>query len=101
MPCVITGFEAIDMLIALIQILKMIKNNEPKIVNEYSRVVKQEGNKKAQLIMREVFEAIDANWRGIGLVKKSGLAISKKFQNYDSFKKFKIRNLISSSVIFS
>ncbi|NHK32009.1 MAG: hydrogenase formation protein HypD [Asgard group archaeon] len=91
MPCVISGFEAIDMIIAIIQILKMVNENNPSVVNEYSRVVKPEGNVKAQSVIEQAFNIIDANWRGIGLVEKSGLAISKEFQEYDAYKKFDIK----------
>ena len=90
MPCVITGFEAIDMLVALIQIINMINDKQPKVINEYTRVVKPEGNLKAKALLEQVFTIKDANWRGIGLVPQSGLAISKKFEQYDAFKKFDV-----------
>ncbi|NHJ38389.1 MAG: hydrogenase formation protein HypD [Asgard group archaeon] len=91
MPCVIAGFEAIDMIVAIIQILKMNYEKKPSVVNEYSRVVKPKGNVKAQSVISEAFEIIDANWRGIGLVEKSGLAISNKYQEFDAFKKFNLK----------
>ncbi|MHA1185785.1 MAG: hydrogenase formation protein HypD [Candidatus Heimdallarchaeota archaeon] len=90
MPCVITGFEAIDMIIALIQIFKMIKNQKPEVINEYSRVVKPEGNLQAQKIISEAFDISDAVWRGIGLVENSGLNISSKIEEFDASKKFDI-----------
>ncbi|MFW9922230.1 MAG: hydrogenase formation protein HypD [Candidatus Thorarchaeota archaeon] len=88
MPCVITGFEAVDMLIGLFQIIKMINDEKSEVVNEYSRVVKPEGNVKALEIIKEAFVEIDAVWRGIGLVKKSGLDISKNYEIYDAKKKY-------------
>ncbi|MGC9777990.1 MAG: hydrogenase formation protein HypD [Candidatus Heimdallarchaeota archaeon] len=91
MPCVITGFEAIDMIIGLIQAVKMIKEDKPLVINEYSRVVKPEGNKKAQAILKKAFSKVDANWRGIGIVEKSGLAISEELEHYDAFKKYNIK----------
>lgn len=88
MPCVITGFEAIDMLVGLIQIIKMIQNNKPEVINEYQRVVKSEGNIKALEIMNIAFDVVDASWRGIGIVEKSGLDISKELEEYDAKKKY-------------
>ena len=88
MPCVITGFEAIDMIVALIQVIKMINNEKPAVINEYSRVVKIEGNKQTQKIISEAFEVTDAVWRGIGLVENSGLQISKNLEEFDATKKF-------------
>ncbi|MHA1211570.1 MAG: hydrogenase formation protein HypD [Candidatus Heimdallarchaeota archaeon] len=91
MPCVITGFEAVDMIIALIQILNMINDEKPAIINEYSRVVKEEGNLKAQAILNDVFNIVDANWRGIGNVPKSGLSIKQEYEQYDAYKKFDLK----------
>ncbi len=90
MPCVITGFEAIDMLIGLVQIMKMIQNKESDIINEYQRVVKPEGNTKALQILEEAFEIVDSFWRGIGIVEKSGLTISSQLKNHDAKKVFDI-----------
>ena len=90
MPCVITGFEAVDMLIGIYQILKMIEAGESEVINEYQRVVKQEGNIKALEVMDEVFDISDALWRGIGIVGKSGLEISKKFGEFDAKKRFNL-----------
>ena len=90
MPCVITGFEALDMLIGLVQIMKMLHNDEIEIVNEYQRVVKPEGNLKALDILKNAFDVVDSAWRGIGIVEKSGLAISKKLESYDAKKIFDI-----------
>jgi hydrogenase expression/formation protein HypD len=90
MPCVITGFEAIDMVIGVTQILAMLKENRADVINEYSRVVKPEGNKKAKEIINTVFDTVDAKWRGMGILEKSGLAISRQFESYDTIKKFDI-----------
>jgi hydrogenase expression/formation protein HypD len=90
MPCVITGFEAIDMVIAIIQLIKMINANKTSVINEYSRVVLPEGNLKAQAVIDQAFDIVDANWRGIGSVERSGLALSKEYQDYDAFLKFDI-----------
>ena len=91
MPCVITGFEAIDMIIALIQTIKMIDEDKPDVINEYSRVVKPEGNKQAQKVISEAFEIADSVWRGIGVVEKSGLQIAKNLEEYDAKKKFDLK----------
>ena len=90
MPCVISGFEAVDMLVSLIQIMNMINNEAPEVINEYQRVVKPEGNIKALEILEEAFDVIDASWRGIGLVEKSGLEISKKYSEYNAKEKFNL-----------
>ncbi|RLG60072.1 MAG: hydrogenase formation protein HypD [Candidatus Hydrothermarchaeota archaeon] len=91
MPTVIAGFEPLDVLLALVMLLKQVKKKEPKAENEYSRVVTEEGNLKAQKIMNEVFEVCDENWRGIGKVPNSALKLKKEFSEYDAREKFDVK----------
>lgn len=84
-PTVVAGFEPIDVLLAIYYILEMIDKNEPKLVNEYSRVVKPEGNLFVKKIMAKVYEATDAYWRGIGIVPKSGGYHSREYLKYDLY----------------
>lgn len=90
-PNVIAGFEPNDVLLALLLLLKQIKDNKCDTINEYSRIVKPEGNKIAQEIIKNVFETISSPWRGIGRVLDGGLAIREKFKEYDANKKFDIK----------
>ena len=52
--------------------------------NEYAQVVKKNGNPRAQKMIAGVFEVVDANWRGLGKIKNSGLAIRKKYKRQDA-----------------
>lgn len=83
-PQVIAGFEGTDVLRAVNMLLDQILKNEIKVENEYSRVVKKEGNKKAISLIYEVFEIKNANWRGLGTIKNSGLKLKKKYKNQDA-----------------
>lgn len=83
-PCVITGFEPVDIMQGIYKLGLQIKENNPKVENQYYRVVKKEGNKKMQYIIDEVFDKSDANWRGVGIIKGSGLKINKKYSRYDA-----------------
>ncbi|MFX0092525.1 MAG: hydrogenase formation protein HypD [Candidatus Hodarchaeota archaeon] len=87
-PQVIVGFEPLDVLIGIVMLLKQIKNNTPSVENEYSRIVSAEGNIKAQEVMNEVFEVVDASWRGIGIIPASGLALRKGYEEYDARKRY-------------
>ncbi len=89
-PCVVAGFENHDLIRSTLIILKMIRDKRTDILNEYSRVVKDEGNLKAQDIMYRVFEKGDSLWRGIGVIPESGLFIKEEFSEFDSFKKFPV-----------
>ncbi|HAI74157.1 MAG TPA: hydrogenase formation protein HypD [Candidatus Moranbacteria bacterium] len=83
-PQVVAGFEAQDVLRAIEMLLAQIVRKEKKVENEYCRVVKKEGNKKALDLINEVFEVGDAKWRGLGEIKNSGLKIRKKYQNQNA-----------------
>jgi len=90
-PNVVAGFEPNDVLMALAMLLKQIKNKEHKTENEYTRVVKSEGNKIAQKIIADVFDSVSSPWRGIGRILDGGLAIKDSYSKYDADKKFDIK----------
>ncbi len=89
-PSVITGFEPVDILQALLHIVRMRRDDAPAVVNEYTRVVPQNGNPKALAVMSEVFTPVDALWRGIGVLPQSGLALSEAYAAFDAFKVLRI-----------
>ena len=90
-PNVIAGFEPNDVLLGILMLLQQIKSKKFETLNEYSRVVKPEGNKIAQEIISDVFESVSSPWRGIGRVLDGGLAIRDKYEKFDADKKFDIK----------
>lgn len=90
-PGVISGFEPSDILKAIYMILRQIEQGCGKVENEYIRMVNTNGNEAALNIIREVFEPCDDIWRGLGIVKSSGLKIVDKYEQYDAVKKMGIR----------
>lgn len=89
-PCIISGFEPIDILYSIYLITKSIIEKKAEVINEYKRAVKEKGNVKAKEIIEEVFEVCDSKWRGIGIIKKSGLKLKEEFSEFDAEKFFKI-----------
>ncbi len=89
-PMVVGGFEVNDVLISLYYLLRQIANGEGKVENTYSRIVKPQGNLKAQEYLDTVFEPSDSMWRGIGVIPGAGYALKKEFQQYDALRKFDI-----------
>jgi hydrogenase expression/formation protein HypD len=87
-PCVIAGFEPIDILQAIHMLVRQIEGNIPKLENGYKRAVSFEGNPKALSIMDRVFETADAAWRGLGAIASSGLKIKKEYSAFDALKAF-------------
>ncbi len=59
--------------------------------NQYTRMVKEEGNESAQEIITKVFGVGDQIWRGIGTIPDSGYQINAAYEAYDADKKFKIQ----------
>ena len=82
-PAVVAGFEAEEILLALINLLKQIDEGRAEVCNEYKSVVKPEGNIAAQKILYEVYEEVDADWRGLGTIPNSGLRVREEFANFD------------------
>lgn len=89
-PSVIAGFEALDILEGIYLLLKQIRDGQAKAENAYKRAVKKEGNLLAKKIVDQVFEIVDADWRGIGVIPKSGLAIRESLSEFDAEKRFTI-----------
>ena len=89
-PLVVAGFEPLDVVIAIYEILKQIYHGEPKLVNEYNRVVTWEGNLQAKKYLGEAFDPIDGAWRGIGIVPKSVWRLKEKYSHLDARKEFSI-----------
>jgi hydrogenase expression/formation protein HypD len=88
--CVISGFEPLDILLCIDKLVEQIEKGEPKVEIAYPRGVKPEGNTKARQLMEDVFEIGEANWRGIGIVPKSGLKIRRKYEQFDADKAFSV-----------
>ena len=63
------------------------------MVNRYGRVVSREGNRVAQELIDKVFEVTDRQWRGIGLIPGSGLALREVFDRFDAEKKFNVSHI--------
>jgi hydrogenase expression/formation protein HypD len=94
-PGVIAGFDAYDVLISILMILKQIKNKKSSIEIEYERVVRPEGNPTAVKAIYEVFETQDCSWRGLGMIAQSGLKIKDIFAGFDAKILFPVKKISS------
>lgn len=87
-PQVIAGFEPIDLLMGVWMLVRQIQQGNAVVENEYSRAVNLQGNRKAQQVMRQVFEPVDVKWRGFPVIPHSGLLLRKKYALYDAREKY-------------
>ena len=85
-PGVVAGFEALDILMAMRDLVQMASTGECAIMNDYKTVVRGCGNIAAQRLTDEVFEPCDAAWRGLGIIPGSGLAFREPYCRFDASK---------------
>lgn len=90
-PCVITGFEPLDILKGIEELLEQVRHKDHSVKIEYKRAVLKGGNKKALGFLDKVFDVRDVEWRGLGVIKKSGLKIKKAYKDFDAEKQFNVR----------
>jgi len=83
-PCVIAGFEAEHILAAIYEIVRQIERGEPSVKNLYPSVVSGAGQTKALGLLNKYFEKTDAYWRGIGIIKNSGLKIREEYARFSA-----------------
>ncbi|BBD07990.1 hydrogenase formation protein HypD [Desulfovibrio ferrophilus] len=86
LPAVVTGFDPLDVLQSLLEIIRQRNEGRAEVVNLYTRAVHDIGNPRAVEIMNEVFTEADALWRGIGMIPGSGLVLSEAYEQYDAMK---------------
>jgi hydrogenase expression/formation protein HypD len=90
-PVVIAGFEPLDVMQAILMLIKQVNAGRAVVENEFSRAVTRDGNVKAQNLVAEVFELRrQFEWRGLNVVPYSGLRIRKEFSEFDAEKRFPI-----------
>lgn len=87
-PAVVAGFELIDILPALQQLVAMLEQGEARVVNAYTRAVREEGNPRAQQAVAEHFEPVPAVWRGLGWIPDSGLGLRAEWKDFDAGYRF-------------
>lgn len=89
-PCVIAGFEPLDILLGIRGVLDQLLRGAAEVDNQYSRVVRPKGNPKAREQIDRFLEPVDAAWRGIGTIPASGYSLREPYAVYDAAKKFAI-----------
>jgi hydrogenase expression/formation protein HypD len=87
-PGAIAGFEPGDILLAIVAILDQMRTGRPAVANEYTRVVRPEGNAAALDVMQDMLEVTDSHWRGLGMIPQSGLRLKPEYRDYDSEARF-------------
>jgi len=93
-PCVISGFEPIDILHAISMLCDQLADGLHEVQNAYGRAVTDKGNRKAMDLLMDVFEPHEASWRGLGTIPASGLAFKDGFRPFDAVNKFHLEQVV-------
>jgi len=89
-PIIVTGFEPLDLLQGIYMTVKALEEGRAELENQYVRAVTRTGNGPAQKLLKQVFQATDRQWRGIGLIPNSGYALRPEFAAYDAETRFDV-----------
>jgi hydrogenase expression/formation protein HypD len=92
-PIVVGGFEPVDLLEAILMLVRQLEQGEAKLENQYVRSVTRLGNVPAQAMVENVFEVADQKWRGIGTIPLSGLRLRAEFAAQDAEKIFRMEEM--------
>lgn len=83
-PIVVTGFEPLDILQGICMCVRQLEEGRAEVENQYTRMVRREGNDPARRLIGEVFQISNRKWRGVGEIPRSGLALSDEYRRFDA-----------------
>ncbi len=89
-PCVVGGFEPLDILLSITLLLEQRASGVSCVENEYRRVVHRDGNRRALALIDQVFAPCAATWRGLGTLPGSGLSLRSEYAVYDAALRFSV-----------
>ncbi|MFB9267627.1 hydrogenase formation protein HypD [Bradyrhizobium erythrophlei] len=93
-PIVIAGFEPLDMMQAILMLVRQVNEGRHEVENQYSRAVTRVGNRRAKKEVSDIFELRDQfEWRGLGLVPNSGLKLKRAYAQFDAEVRFAMQDL--------
>ena len=87
-PIVVTGFEPADVLEGMYLAVRQLEEGRYEVENQYVRSVRREGAPPARELVAKVFQVVDRQWRGVGRIPASGLALRAEFSDYDAERRF-------------
>ncbi len=89
-PCVVTGFEALQIMEGVLHLARQVVAGEAKLENIYPEVVSDQGNTHAMALIDRVFVPGDSAWRALGEMPGSGLDVRPEYEAFDAFKRHSV-----------
>ena len=87
-PIVVTGFEPLDILQGIYMCVSQLENGRTEVENQYTRAVREQGNRAAQDLIAQVFQEVPRYWRGIGEIAASGWGLREEYSEFDAEQRF-------------
>ncbi|MDR1500289.1 MAG: hydrogenase formation protein HypD [Tannerellaceae bacterium] len=87
-PVVVTGFTPSDLLYGIYHLVRLLESGSPAVFNAYKRAVAEEGNPLARLLIGDMLERCDGEWRGLGIIPQSGFKLKESLAAYDARVKY-------------
>lgn len=87
-PMVVTGFEPLDILQGIYMTIAQLEQGRAEVENQYTRVVRREGNLSAIRMIEQVLMPVDRAWRGLGVIPSSGLGLRPEYAEFDADRRF-------------
>ncbi len=97
-PCVVAGFEPLQIIKGLAEICRQLAEEKPQLACVYDAAVKPSGNTIAQKILSEFFDSADGYWRGLGKIEKSTLRLKEDYSKFDALKRFGIEEVPAEDI---
>lgn len=90
-PVVIAGFEPLDVMQAILMLVRQVNEGRTEVENEFTRAVSAHGNLTAQALMDQIFELRESfEWRGLGEVPLSALKIREGYARFDAERRYSL-----------
>ncbi len=89
-PCVVAGFEPDQILRGVLALVRQLAEGRAEVENEYTGAVSEEGNLRGLAAIDEVFKPVDAEWRGLGMIPRGGLALREEYADLDALARFDV-----------
>jgi hydrogenase expression/formation protein HypD len=95
-PIVVTGFEPVDLLEGIAMVVQQLEEGRHEVENQYARSVRRDGNRAARTLIGRVFRTVDRQWRGVGKIAGSGLALRTEFVAFDAERRFSLGDVLAA-----
>ncbi len=94
-PIVVTGFEPLDILQGVLLCVRQLEQGRAEVENQYTRMVRREGNRPAQQRIQVVFRVVPRKWRGFGEIPHSGFGLAPAYADFDAEMRFGLSQYVA------